>query len=108
MFIINFNFRRLKEIIPSMMTTNNLLVIAHQAVLRCIVNFLKKNPQENLPYEKVPLHTLFKVTLNADGINMIEEVKMGIQCVDTYRAKPKNCQIDRTWEEAIQSVPVHF
>ena len=75
----------MSEIIPTMMTTNNLLVIAHQTVLRCIVNFLKKNNQENLPYEKVPLHTLFKVTLTDDGINMIEEVKMGIQCVDTYR-----------------------
>jgi len=99
---------RLSEIIPTMMTTNNLLVIAHQAVLRCIVNFLKKNGQENLPYEKVPLHTLFKVTLTDDGINMIEEVKMGIQCVDTYRAKPINCRVGRSIEDAIASVPAHY
>ena len=101
-------FRRLSEIIPSMMTTNNLLIISHQATLRCIVNFLRKNPQEQLPYEKVPLHTLFKVTVNIDGSNMIEEIKLGVQCVDTYRAKPTNCRVDRSIEEAIASVPAHF
>jgi len=99
---------RLSEIIPTMMTTNNLLIISHQATLRCIVNFLRKKPQEQLPYEKVPLHTLFKVTVNIDGSNMIEEIKLGVQCVDTYRAKPTNCRVDRSIEEAIASVPAHF
>ena len=104
----SMNFSRLMEIMPTMLTTHNLLVISHQAVIRCILNFLRNKPMENLPYEKVSLHTLFKVTLDDDGINMIEEIKMAIDCVDTYRPKPTNCRVDRSIEEAIASVPAHL
>ena len=96
------------EVMPRMLTTNNLLVISHQATLRCLVNFLKGKPMEELPYEKIPLHTLFKVTMSDDGDNIIEEVKMAIECVDTYRPKPKNCRIDRPISAAIASVPSHL
>lgn len=96
------------EILPAMLTTNNLLVISHQATLRCIVNFLKTNSMEDLPYEKIPLHTLFKVTMSDDGVNIIEEVKMPVECVDTHRPKPKNCRTDRPITEVIASVPAHM
>ena len=102
------NFSRLMEIMPTMLTTENLLVISHQAVLRCIVNFLRKKDMKTMPYEKIPLHTLFKVTLDEDGINMIEEVKMAVECVDTYRPKPSNCRVDRSFAESISSVPAHL
>ena len=52
------------EVMPTLMTTNNILVISHQAVLRCLVNFLRKKDMKNMPYEKIPLHTLFKVNEN--------------------------------------------
>ena len=96
------------EVLPTILTTNNILVISHQAVLRCLVNFLHKRPMDKLPYEKVPLHTLFKVTLDEDGINMIEEVKMAVECVDTYRPKPTNCTVGRSIQDAISSVPAHL
>ena len=63
---------------------------------------------EGMPYEKVPLHTLLKVTMDDDGENIIEEVKMAVECVDTYRPKPKNCRVDRSITEAIASVPTHL
>ena len=103
-----FFSRRLMEVMPTMLTTDNLLIIAHQAVLRCIVNFLRKHDQKIMPYEKIPLHTLFKVTLDEDGINLIEEVKMAVECVDTYRPKPSNCRVDRSFAESISSVPAHL
>lgn len=97
------------EIMPTMLATNNLLIVSHQAVLRCIVNFLRKKSVDNLPYEKVPLHTLFKVTLDPEeDVFLIEEVKMAVECVDTYRPKPSNCRVDRSIEEAIASVPTHL
>jgi len=99
---------RLMEVMPTMLTTDNLLVIAHQAVLRCLVNFLRKKDQKLMPYEKIPLHTLFKVTLDEDGINLIEEVKIAVECVDTYRPKPSNCRVDRSFAESISSVPAHL
>ena len=63
---------------------------------------------EELPYEKIPLHTLFKVTMSEDGENLIEEVKMPVECVNTHRPKPKNCRADRPIVEAIASVPAHM
>jgi hypothetical protein len=33
---------------------------------------------------------------------------MSVDCVDTYRAKPSNCRIDRKLTDAIASVPFHL
>ena len=96
------------EIMPKMLTTNNLLVISHQATLRCLVNYLKAKSMEEMPYEKIPLHTLFKVTMSEDGVDVIEEVKMPVECVNTHRPKPRNCRIDRSISDAISSVPAHM
>ncbi|GLH12403.1 6-phosphofructo-2-kinase/fructose-2, 6-bisphosphatase [Gryllus bimaculatus] len=83
------------------------LVVSHQAVLRCVLGyFLHKLPEE-LPYLDVPLHTLIKLT--SDGYNFnIEFIKLPIECVDTYRRQPSNCATDRTTQDALLTVPSHF
>jgi hypothetical protein len=63
---------------------------------------------EDLPYVKIPLHTIIKVTMEEDGLNSLEFINVGVECVDTYRAKPSNCKVDRPLEEAIASVPTHM
>ena len=42
---------------------------------------------DQLPYIKVPLHTIIKLTPVAYGCK-IEEIKIPIGCVDTHRPKP--------------------
>jgi 6-phosphofructo-2-kinase/fructose-2,6-biphosphatase len=69
--------------------------------------YLTECSLEELPYIKVPLHTVLKVTLK-NGRNVIEFIHMAVDCVDTYRAKPANCCVDRGFSDAIVSVPFHL
>lgn len=100
--------RRLVPILPEMNKSENLLVICHQAVLRCIVAYLTKAPLETLPYIKIPLHTIIEVTMMPDGQNFLSYRYTPVECVDTYRAKPVNCEENRGIEDAIASVPAHI
>ena len=45
----------------------NVVLIAHQAVLRCILAYFLEKPLAELPYISVPLHTLIKLTPVAYG-----------------------------------------
>lgn len=98
---------RLDPVLLELEHENNVLVVSHQAVLRCILGyFLNKKPEE-LPYINVPLHTLIKVT--TDGYNChMECIKLNVECVDTYRKQPKNCSADRTTDDALLTVPSHY
>merc|ERR1712168_1240255 len=99
--------RRLCEILPEMNRSHNLLIVSHQAVVRCIYTYLMRLPIDQLPYVKIPLHTVMKVTF--DGAkNVVESTFMNIECVDTHRSKPTNCGVDRNFVEAIQTVPQHL
>ena len=111
LFLSNFNFnffyRRLRELLVIMNQSDNLLVISHQAVIRCIVAYLKKTPIDKLPYEKIPLHTVLKVTFDGSR-NIIEKSYLHVECVDTFRPQPENCSSDRKFDDAIQTVPLHL
>jgi len=99
--------RRLCEILPEMNRSNNLLVVSHQAVVRCIYTYLMRLPIEQLPYVKIPLHTVMKVTFDGSK-NTVESTFMNIDCVDTHRSKPSNCNVGRNIIDAIQTVPQHL
>ena len=98
--------KRLCEVLPIMNKSNNLLVVSHQAVVRCIYAYLMKLPIEELPYVKIPLHTVMKVTFS-NGRNIIQKTKLNVECVDTHREKPSNCSSERNYRDAIQTVPKH-
>jgi len=98
---------RLRELLVIMNQSDNLLVISHQAVIRCIVAYLKKIPIEELPYQKIPLHTVLKVRYDGNR-NTIEMNYMHVECVDTYRPQPTDCSNERKFDDAIQTVPLHL
>ena len=100
-------FRRLCEVLPLMNTSQNLLVISHQAVVRCLYTFFMRTPMEDLPYVKIPLHTVMKVTFDGSR-NIIESTYMNIDCVDTHRKKPVNCNDNRLIADAVNTVPSHL
>jgi broad specificity phosphatase PhoE/predicted kinase len=79
---------RLEPVIMELERQENVLVICHQAVMRCIVAYFMDNTEEELPYIKVPLHTIVKLTPVAYGCKM-EQFPVPVPCVDTYRSKPK-------------------
>lgn len=99
--------RRIEPILLQLESENNVLVVSHQAVLRCILGYFLQTPLDQIPYVKVPLHTIIKITLEGYRYVM-ETIKMPIECVDTNRPRPINCSVDRSNEEALQTVPAHF
>eukprot|EP00842_Homolaphlyctis_polyrhiza_P004716 jgi/Hompol1/5245/HPOL_000658-RA len=66
---------------------HTILVISHQAVLRCILAYFLNVPHAELPYVKVPLHTVMRLTPKAYGC-LSEQFPASIPAVDTHRSKP--------------------
>ncbi|KAL0113371.1 hypothetical protein PUN28_012503 [Cardiocondyla obscurior] len=98
---------RVEPVIAELQRSNNVLVISHQAILRCIIGFFLDKKPEELPYMEVPLHTIIRIT--SQGYNYkLEFFKLPIECVNTTRVKPKNCSADRTADDALLTVPAHF
>ncbi|KAF8207114.1 fructose-2,6-bisphosphatase [Mycena galopus ATCC 62051] len=78
---------RLEPVIMELERQGNILIIGHQAILRCLYAYFHHLPQDDLPYIKVPLHTLIKLTPRAYGCEE-ERYAVPISAVDTHRAKP--------------------
>jgi len=77
---------RLEPVMMELERQGNVLLVAHQAVLRCIMGYFLDKPQEELPYIKVPLHTLIKLTPQAYGCEA-EFIRFPIEAYDTHRPK---------------------
>uniref|UniRef100_T1JAT7 6-phosphofructo-2-kinase domain-containing protein n=1 Tax=Strigamia maritima TaxID=126957 RepID=T1JAT7_STRMM len=101
---------RLEPVIMELERQANVLVVSHQAVLRCLLAyFLDKSAGETnfpldikkeLPYIRVPLHTIIKLTPVAYGCKL-EHIQIPIEAVDTHRERPSNVTIGRSSEEAL-------
>ncbi|XP_065216558.1 6-phosphofructo-2-kinase/fructose-2,6-bisphosphatase-like [Planococcus citri] len=98
---------RLHPVLTELESENNLLVISHQAVLRCILGYFLNKRIDELPYINVPLHTIIKLTTYGYKYKM-EIIKLNVECVDTYRKKPQNCSVTRAPDDALKTVPSHF
>ncbi|KAF7732894.1 Fructose-2,6-bisphosphatase [Apophysomyces ossiformis] len=85
---------RLEPIIMELERHENILIIGHQAILRCIYAYFMNYSHEDLPYIKIPLHTLIEMVPKAYGC---EEKRykvdlVDIDAVDTHRPKPTRAQ----------------
>ncbi|KAI9309352.1 6-phosphofructo-2-kinase-domain-containing protein [Cunninghamella echinulata] len=78
---------RLEPIIMDLERQEDILIVGHQAIIRCLYGYFMNYKQEDLPYIKIPLHTLIELTPKA---YFCEEkfYKADIPAVDTHRAKP--------------------
>lgn len=77
---------RLEPIIMELERSENILIVTHQAILRCIYAYFMNVPQERSPWMEVPLHTLIKLTPRAYGTQE-ERSKADIPAVSTWRGK---------------------
>ncbi|KAI8326383.1 bifunctional 6-phosphofructo-2-kinase/fructose-2,6-bisphosphate 2-phosphatase, partial [Martensiomyces pterosporus] len=77
---------RLEPVIMELERQQNIMIISHQAVLRCIYAYFLDIGPDELPYLKIPLHTVMKLTWTAYGCD-IQTYKIDIDAVDTHRAK---------------------
>ncbi|KAI8854378.1 fructose-2,6-bisphosphatase [Chytridium lagenaria] len=63
---------------------HSILIIGHQAVLRALYAYFLNYPHDELPYLKIPLHTIVKLTFKAYGC-IEERFKVDVPAVDTHR-----------------------
>jgi 6-phosphofructo-2-kinase/fructose-2,6-biphosphatase 2 len=77
---------RLEPIIMELERSENILIVTHQAILRCIYAYFMNIPQERSPWMEVPLHTLIKLTPKAYNTHE-ERMKADIPAVSTFRSK---------------------
>ncbi|VEU23679.1 DEKNAAC104951 [Brettanomyces naardenensis] len=77
---------RLEPIIMELENQENVLVITHQAVLRCIYAYFMNVHQEDSPWMSIPLHTLIKLDIRAYD-TIVTRIKADIPAVSTYKEK---------------------
>uniref|UniRef100_A0A8C3QR42 6-phosphofructo-2-kinase n=1 Tax=Cyanoderma ruficeps TaxID=181631 RepID=A0A8C3QR42_9PASS len=59
--------QRLEPVIMELERQENVLVVCHQAVMRCLLAYFLDKSADELPYLKCPLHTVLKLTPVAYG-----------------------------------------
>lgn len=99
--------QRLEPVIMELERQENVLVICHQAVMRCLLAYFLDKTAEELPYLKCPLHTVLKLTPVAYGCK-VESIDLKVEAVNTHRDRPTNVNVHRTTEDALQTVPSHL
>ncbi|EMG48132.1 FBP26 Fructose-2 [Candida maltosa Xu316] len=77
---------RLEPIIMELERQENILIITHQAVLRCLYAYFMNVPQEESPWMSIPLHTLIKLEPGAFETK-VTKIKANIPAVSTYKEK---------------------
>lgn len=77
---------RLEPIIMELERSENILIVTHQAILRCIYAYFMNVPQERSPWMEVPLHTLIQLTPKAYS-TYEQRFTAGIAAVSTFREK---------------------
>ncbi|CAN3352706.1 fructose-2,6-bisphosphatase [Diutina catenulata] len=77
---------RLEPIIMELERQENILIITHQAVLRCLYAYFMNIPQEESPWMSIPLHTLIKLEPRAYS-TLVSRLKADIPAVSTYKEK---------------------
>ncbi|XP_043829828.1 6-phosphofructo-2-kinase/fructose-2,6-bisphosphatase 1 isoform X5 [Dromiciops gliroides] len=80
--------QRLEPVIMELERQENVLVICHQAVMRCLLAYFLDKTAEELPYLKCPLHTVLKLTPVAYGCK-VESIYLNVEAVNTHREKPE-------------------
>jgi 6-phosphofructo-2-kinase / fructose-2,6-biphosphatase 2 len=77
---------RLEPIIMELERGENIMIVTHQAVLRCIYAYYMNIPQERSPWMDIPLHTVIRLTPKAYGTQE-DRFPAGIEAVSTFREK---------------------
>ncbi|XP_046859970.1 6-phosphofructo-2-kinase/fructose-2,6-bisphosphatase-like [Xenia sp. Carnegie-2017] len=78
---------RLEPVIMELERQKNILVICHQAVLRVLLAYFLDHPSDQLPYMRVPLHIIYKLTPIAFGCR-VEKIRIDVDAVDTHVPHP--------------------
>ncbi|XP_029471682.1 6-phosphofructo-2-kinase/fructose-2,6-bisphosphatase 3 isoform X1 [Rhinatrema bivittatum] len=78
--------QRLEPVIMELERQENVLVICHQAVMRCLLAYFLDKSADEMPYLKCPLHTVLKLTPVAYGCR-VESISLNVEAVNTHRER---------------------
>lgn len=67
-------------------TTKPVIIVSHQAVLRCLISYFVDTPKEAIPYYSIPLHTLVKI-VSKEG--SYDEERIPLMPVDVMTSLPR-------------------
>jgi len=70
---------RMEPVIMELERKENVVVVGHQAVLRCLLGYFLEIEEERMPYIEIPLHTVIKLTPVAYGCKL-EHIFIGPSC----------------------------
>ncbi|CAB4069146.1 unnamed protein product [Lepeophtheirus salmonis] len=92
--------RRIERVLTHIDSSDNLLIISHQAVIRCLLGAILNTDFEQMPFIKVPLHTLIEVDFFEDGrLPVVNYIPLHI---DTSKEKRgPSMSVSRSTESAI-------
>uniref|UniRef100_A0A3P9K4Y1 6-phosphofructo-2-kinase/fructose-2,6-biphosphatase 3 n=1 Tax=Oryzias latipes TaxID=8090 RepID=A0A3P9K4Y1_ORYLA len=90
--------QRVEPVIMELERQENVLVICHQAVMRCLLAYFLDKSAEEMPYLKCPLHTVLKLTPVAYGCK-VESIYLNVEAVNTHRDRPEVRAASRQPEE---------
>ncbi|XP_024913922.1 6-phosphofructo-2-kinase/fructose-2,6-bisphosphatase 3 isoform X2 [Cynoglossus semilaevis] len=76
--------QRVEPVIMELERQGNVLVICHRAVLRCLLAYFLDKSAEEMPYLKVPAHTLLKLTPVAYGCR-VESIGLTGETLNSHR-----------------------
>lgn len=100
--------QRVRPVVERLKGLDNIFIIAHQAVIRCLLAALLSRDEQQLPYINTPLHTVMRVHCVDSMPAHLEMIPLHVDCVDTHRHRPQNVSVDRTLAEALVTVPAHY
>ncbi|KAJ8261759.1 hypothetical protein GJAV_G00158080 [Gymnothorax javanicus] len=83
--------QRVEPVIMELERRENVMVICHQAVLRCLLAYFLDKSADEMPYLKCPLHTVLKLTPVAYGCK-VESISLNVEAVNTQRDRPEQVQ----------------
>ena len=79
-------------------TTKPVIVVSHQAVLRCLISYFVDSPKTNIPYYSIPLHTLVKIVAKEGSYDEERYPIMPVRVMDSLPLFLKNIE-DRKKKE---------
>ena len=76
---------RMEPVIMELERKENVVVVGHQAVLRCLLGYFLEVAEDKMPYIEVPLHTVIKLTPLAYGckVNYTLSPKHSVAYIET-------------------------
>jgi len=85
---------------------SDIMVVTHQAILRCIYAYFMNVPQDQSPWMEIPLHTVIKLTPRAYGTQEERSVDFNVSLFSISDFSADSGQISPPYPLSEPSIPL--